>query len=327
MQEIWVDRKNYRHTKIIEKPLPEVGDGEILLKVDKYGLTANNVSYALSGDMIGYWDYFPVITDDDVNWGKVPVWGVADIVQSNCDGVEAGERIYGFFPMATHVVMKPGKIKEQSFIDAAEHRQGLPGLYNGYNRTQSEPEFYQSLETERCLLFPLFITGYVLADLLADNQYWDARQVLIGSVSSKTGFIMAAFLKSETDFNGKIIGLTSAANKIFVESLGDCDQVVTYGDEAKIEKNIPSIYADMSGNGELRRILHNQLGENMVRSIGVGATHWEEERSGGDMPGAKPEFFSHQPKLAKEMKNGDQASCSKKLTQHVPGWRPELRNL
>ena len=143
MQEIWVDRKNYRHTKIIEKPLPEVGDGEILLKVDKYGLTANNVSYALSGDMIGYWDYFPVITDDDVNWGKVPVWGVADIVQSNCDGVEAGERIYGFFPMATHVVMKPGKIKEQSFIDAAEHRQGLLGLYNGYNRTQSEPEFYQ----------------------------------------------------------------------------------------------------------------------------------------------------------------------------------------
>lgn len=291
LQEIWVDRENYRNTKIVETDNAPLKDGEIRVALDQYGLTANNVSYAVSGDMIGYWNYYPVQSDDGVNWGKVPVWGLADVVESQCEGIEVGERIYGFFPMATHIIMTPGKIKAGSFVDVAAHRQALPELYNGYNRTQGEPDFYKTLEVERCLLFPLFVTGYVLADFLADNDYWGAEQVLIGSVSSKTGFGMAAFLKSETDFSGQIIGLTSPGNVAFVEGLGDCRQIVTYGNEGDIDTSKKSVYVDMSGNGELRNKLHNMLGENMVRSIGVGATHWEERRGGGEMPGAKPEFF------------------------------------
>lgn len=299
MRELWIDRDNYRNTKISELDSPALEDGEIRVVVDKYGLTANNVSYAVSGDMIGYWKYYPVASGDETNWGKVPVWGMGDIVESKCDGIEVGERIYGFLPMANEIIMTPGKIKDLSFVDMAKHRQPLPEFYNGYNRTKSEPELYKRLETERCLLFPLFMTGYILADFLEDNKYWDADQVLIGSVSSKTGFGMAAFLNSETDFGGKIIGLTSPRNKDFVEELGDCHQVVTYGSEAEIDPSKKSVYVDMSGNGDLRRRLHNHLGDNMVRSIGVGATHWEERRSGGDMPGAKPEFFFAPAQIAK----------------------------
>lgn len=303
MQELLVDRDNYRNTKIVEKDSRPLADGEVRVAVDKYGLTANNVSYAVSGDMIGYWNYYPVESDDAVNWGKVPVWGMADIVESKCDGIEAGERIYGFLPMASEVIMRPGKLKEASFVDMAEHRQPLPELYNGYNRTKGEPALYKTLENERCLLFPLFVTGYVLADFLEDNDYWGAEQVLIGSVSSKTGFGMAAFVNSETDFGGKIIGLTSPRNEAFVKRLGDCHQVVTYGNESEIDPSKKSVYVDMSGNGELRNTLHHHLGENMVRSIGVGATHWEERRSGGDMPGAKPEFFFAPAQIGKRNKD------------------------
>lgn len=291
MPEIWVDRENYRNTKIADTDDRVLADGEIRVALDKYGLTANNVSYAVSGDLIGYWNYYPVQSNDPINWGKVPVWGLADVIESKCDAVAVGERIYGFFPMATEIIMTPGRIKDGSFVDVMPHRQALPELYNGYQRTEAEPASYKALENERCLLFPLFMTGFVLADFLADNDYWGAEQVLIGSVSSKTGFGMAAFLKSEAKFDGQIVGLTSPGNKEFVEALGDCDQVVTYGNEAEIDASKKSVYVDMSGNGDLRNTLHNLLGENMVRSIGVGATHWEERRSGGDMPGAKPEFF------------------------------------
>jgi len=100
MQEIWVDRENFRKTKIVELAEPTLSDGEVLVSVDKFGLTANNVSYAVSGKSIGYWGYYPAKD----NWGKVPVWAMADIVESKCEGVVAGERIWGFFPMASHVV-------------------------------------------------------------------------------------------------------------------------------------------------------------------------------------------------------------------------------
>ena len=303
MQEIWVDRENYRHTEIVDIENAPLRKGQIRVALDKYGLTANNVSYAVSGNMIGYWKYYPVKSDDGVNWGRVPVWGLADVVESECPGIKVGERIYGFFPMATQIIMEPGKITAGSFVDCAPHRQSLPELYNGYQRTEAEPAVYKALENERCLLFPLFMTGYVLADFLADNEYWGAEQVLIGSVSSKTGFGMAAFLKSETEFNGQIVGLTSPGNSEFVEALGDCDQVVTYGNERDIDTSKKSVYVDMSGNGELRNTLHNLLGENMVRSIGVGATHWEERRSGGDMPGAKPEFFFAPAQIGKRNKD------------------------
>ena len=291
MPEIWVDREDYRHTKVVDSANVPLEDGQIRVRLAKYGLTANNVSYAVSGDMIGYWKYYPVQSDDGVQWGKVPVWGLADVVESQTDDIAVGERIYGFFPMQTELVLTPGKIEPSRFTDITEHRRALPELYNGYNRTQAEPEFYRQLENERCLLFPLFATGYVLADYLADNEYFGVEQFLIGSVSSKTGLSLAAFLTSETNFSGQIVGLTSQGNQAFVESIGDCNQVVTYGNESEIDRDQKSVYVDMSGNGELRATLHEHLQDNMVRSISVGATHWEERRIASDLPGAKPEFF------------------------------------
>ena len=50
------------------------------MTIEKFGLTANNVSYAITGDSIGYWGYFPA----DDNWGKVPTWGFAHVIDSNC---------------------------------------------------------------------------------------------------------------------------------------------------------------------------------------------------------------------------------------------------
>jgi len=37
MQEIWVDRENFRKTKIVELAEPTLSDGEVLVSVDKIG--------------------------------------------------------------------------------------------------------------------------------------------------------------------------------------------------------------------------------------------------------------------------------------------------
>jgi hypothetical protein len=294
--ELWVTRNDLRQTKIVETEQEALEDGQIRVAIDKMGLTANNVSYAVSGEAIGYWKYFPA----EGEWGKVPGWAMGDVVESRSDAITSGERLYGFFPMVSEVVLQPGHVADDFFMDATPHRADLPALYNQYRRTHGEPDFLKSLEDERCLLFPLFVTSYVLYDYLIDSAFFGAKQIVVGSVSSKTGFGLAHLLKNDPRVSQKIVGLTSAANVEFVESLGCCDQIVTYGDEGEIDPELATAWVDMSGDGPLTGKLHHLLGGNMVESCIVGATHWEAERKRDkDLPGAKPSFFFAPGHIAK----------------------------
>ena len=291
--EIWVNRENYRETKIVEASTQSLADNQIRVRLEKFGLTSNNVSYAVSGDMIGYWKYYPA---EDL-WGRVPVWGIGEVIESGSDEIAVGERLYGFFPMASEVVLTPGNVKPGGFMDVTPHRLELPALYNQYRRTQADPEFLQQMEAERCLLFPLFVTSFVLYDYLVDNDYFGADQVIIGSVSSKTGFGLAELIKQ--DGANRVIGMTSAGNLSFVKSLNCCDQAFVYGNESDIDTSLRTAYVDMSGNAQLTEALHNLLGDNMVESCMVGATHWEKGGRAKDLPGAKPTFFFAPGQIAK----------------------------
>lgn len=285
--ELWVNRKDLRATKIVNDTTPQLAEGEVLVAIDKFALTANNVSYAVTGDIIGYWQFYPAEGD----WGKVPVWGCADVVESNCAELPAGERIYGFFPMSSHAVLRPGNITAEQFMDFAAHRKALPSLYNAYRRTRAEPKAVQDFENERCLLFPLFATSFLIYDYLQYNALFGASQILIGSVSSKTGFGLAKMLFDDPSIGATVIGITSAANREFVQSLGCCHATMVYGEEEQINAQLPTAYIDMSGDGRLTAALHHHLGDQMRASIMVGATHWDQQHKQEELPGAKPEFF------------------------------------
>jgi len=284
--ELWVDKSNFRNTRSVEAAQPRLGDGDVRVAIDKFAITSNNVGYAFSGEMIGYWRFFPT---GEEPWGKVTVWGMADVVESNSSEIDVGERLYGFFPMSSQVVLTPGRIKDEYFMDTASHRQELPALYNQYSRTKAEPAELQAIEDARCVFFPLFATGFVIADFLHDNAWFGANQILIGSVSSKTGYGLAKFLNAN-GYAGQVIGLTSAHNRAFVEALGLCDQVVTY-DSVDTLADVASVYVDMSGDGPLRARLHHHLGDNMVNSQIVGVTHWEAKPAEDNLPGSQPVFF------------------------------------
>ena len=289
LTEFWVNRSDYHHTKVVRGGIPKLLNGEILVAVAKFAMTANNVTYAASGDLFGYWQFYPTGEDP---WGKVTVWGIAEVVESRAEGIAVGERLYGFFPMASHVVMQPGELSERGFTDAMPHRAELPSLYNYYARTQSEPRELQQLEDQRCIFFPLFMTGYVIADLLADNDWFGVQQVVIGSASSKTGFSTAAFVRA-AGFQGAIVGLTSDQNVAFSRALGCYDSIVSYSEVGSVA-NALCAYIDIAGDVGVRSRLHHSLKENAAQTLLVGATHWDQfsqSLDGGSLPGSEPQVF------------------------------------
>lgn len=313
--EFWVEREQLRNVRLVTRELAGASAGEVIVAIDRFAVTANNVTYAVYGHSIGYWDFYPA----EGEWGKVPVWGCGTVISSCCEEVPVGERLWGFFPMASHARLTPGKVREDQFADMAAHRQGLPTLYNQYRRTRAEPAFLQARENERCLYFPLFVTSFLLADYLVDNNCFGSEQVLIGSASSKTGFGLAHMLHHHADVSATLIGLTSAGNRAFVQGLDCCDEVVVYGDEGRLDASRKTTFVDMSGDSRLTRALHYLLGDNMLASIMVGATHWEQGAATVELPGAQPAFFFAPDQIAKRDKEWGPGVLMQKAGQASAG--------
>src|SRR5262245_50578430 len=121
-------RANLRETALERGPRSdalELPPGDLLLRVDRFALTANNITYAVFGDAMAYWSFFP----SHDGWGRVPVWGFADVERSARAGLEPGERIYGYLPMSTHLRVRPERVTPRGFVDAAAHRAKLPPVY------------------------------------------------------------------------------------------------------------------------------------------------------------------------------------------------------
>ncbi len=294
-QRLLVNRANIAECRLAGQPLSALGDGDVLIRVDEFALTANNITYAFAGDTIGYWQFFP----EDAQWGVVPVWGFGTVIESRCAALPTGARLWGFLPMASHVVMRPQAVSARGFVDGATHRAALPAVYNRYALTANDPPALAAAADARSLLFPLLTTSWLIADYLADNALFGARQVIIGSASSKTGFGTAHFLRALVERPDAITGLTSPRNLAFTKGLGLFDQVVTYDAIAALDPTVPTAYVDMSGDGEVLSGVHRHFGTNIVASIGVGVTHWEAPRHRDALPGATPAFFFAPSQIAK----------------------------
>ena len=295
-----VQRTDFARSRIVESPLPEPAEGQILVRVDKFALTANNVTYALAGDALGYWKFFPA----EDPWGVVPVWGFGDVVATRIPGVAVGERLWGYWPMASHVVLTPAKVSRRGFHDAAPHRADLAGTYNFYARTNNDSAELTALEDQRAILFPLFATSYILSDYLADNSCFGARDVLISSMSSKTGMGLGKLLLGSGEGRPRVIGLTSPANVDYVKSLGVCDEVATYAEIPGLDGARSAVFVDMAGQGDVVAAVHARFGANLKASVAVGVTHWDTKRFSNQHGPATPHNFFFAPaQIAKRDKD------------------------
>lgn len=288
--------KKITEQKLVTVPASPLSAGQARLRIERFALTANNVTYAASGFAIGYWKFFPTAEAD---WGLVPVWGFAEVVESASDVAAVGERFYGFYPLASELVMEPVAHGGTAVRDVAAHRVDLPVVYNIYSRAAAAPK---GSDPYQALMQPLIATSYLLYDWLMDSDWFGAEQIVIGSASSKTGLGLTAFLAKHAGRPYKVVGLTSAGNADFVRELGFCDQVVTYGDVETLDQ-VKSVYVDMAGNGDVKQRLHARLEGVLNHSSAVGISHWDQFVPQADVAGPKPEFFFAPSQIEKRKKD------------------------
>lgn len=287
LEVVRTDLTNTRLVDLAEPADVALGDGEAIIRVDKFGLTANNITYGVAGDIIGYWQFFPAEGD----YGRIPVWGIGTVIDAGSTDLKVGAEYYGYFPMSSYVVVKPDHVTPRGFTDAADHRAPLPPAYNQYSLMTTENGFNRDQDSHRMVYYPLFITGFVLDDYLFDNDFFGADQVILSSASSKTSFSLAFLLKKNRDRH--VIGLTSSGNKDFVESMGIYDEVVTYDTIETLDATKKTAFVDMAGNRHVLEQLHHHFKDKMLCSCGVGITHWESRdgQAPDTLPGAKPTMF------------------------------------
>lgn len=319
MKEFQTSKSDITQTRLTDSQLDvsaPLAEGELLLEIDKFGFSANNVTYAAAGDQLGYWQFFPAGDNADDSWGIIPVWGFANIVQSNTEGVEVGERVFGYFPTGSHLKMQNVGVFQNRLVDGAEHRSRLPAGYNTYRRVDFEPGYDSSMDDYRMLLWPLYITSYCLWDSLQHKQWHGAKQVLIVSASSKTSIGLAYALAADENAPTSI-GLTSAGNQDWVQSLGIYDQTVSYDALERIDASKPSVIVDMSGNAGLLARISQHLDDNLAYCLNVGLTHWDEAGQDTGIPQEKREFFFAPSHIQMRMKEWGPAEFEKRSSGFV----------
>ena len=285
-----VDKTDLRHCAFVpgrHGPDTPLDAGQILVRVDRFGLTANNVTYGAVGDLVGYWGFFPAAD----GWGRIPVWGFADVAASRHPGITTGERLYGYFPMSTYALLQVDRVTPASFVDAAAHRAALPAFYNQYTRVAADPGYASEREGEIAIFRPLFGTGFLLDAFLAAEGLFGARDVVLSSASSKTALALAFLLTSARGQTCTVTGLTSAGNAAFVRGTGYYRRVVPYDDLASLSPDTPAVFVDFAGNARLVAAVHTRLGSTLRHSAQVGVTHWDRMGAAGELPGPAPVFF------------------------------------
>jgi Protein of unknown function (DUF2855) len=280
-------KANLTQAKIVDRPPPTLGADAVRLRVESFAVTANNVTYAVIGDMFGYWNFFPTGVEGE---GIVPMWGHAVVEASNHIDVSVGERLYGYLPMASHLDIVPGHISPGSLTDTTDHRQPMSVFYNQYSRLAADPEHDPAREDARMIFGPLFKTGFLIEAMMRRESWFGASQLIMTSASSKTSLALAHSVKERSP-HIKRIGLTSPANIDFVRSTGLYDHVLGYFAIEAIA-DMPSVSVDFAGNASVLRAVHAHLGEALKYSCTVGMTHVAERGGSGEpLPGPAPILF------------------------------------
>ena len=285
--QVHVSKTAIAEGELVSLPESPLAEGAIRLAIESFSVTANNVTYAAVGDGFGYWNFFPAPEGK----GIVPMWGHARVIESRCQEIAVGERVYGYLPMASHLDVVPGRISAHGFTDMSPHRQPMSPIYNQYSRLAADPEHDPAREGERMIFGPLFKTGFLIESFMRRENWFGAEVLVVTSASSKTAMGLASVAKHRSP-GVRRVGLTSAGNVGFVEQTGLYDEVIAYDAIADLPVR-PAVVVDFAGNAAVLRAVHRHYGAKLAYSCMVGATHVDARGQGGasDLPGPPPTLF------------------------------------
>ncbi len=222
-------------------------------------------------------------------WGRIPVWGYADVVASEHADIDTGERLFGYWPMSRYALLTPAQVDASTVVEGAPQRQQLNPFYNRYMRCAADPAYQADQEDWHSVFRPLGITGFLLDAFLGEHDFWGAQTVMLSSASSKTATCLAHFLHARGDC--EVLGLTSASNLEYVRNSGCYDRVLEYAEIESHPAETPTVFVDMAGDAEVLARVHEHFNTSLCKSITVGGTHWQAIAAPQALPGPEPEFF------------------------------------
>ena len=273
-----IDRDDIARAALVAEDESPLAPGEIEVRLDSFAMTANNVTYAALGKPVGlflngkgYWDFF---SPGGAGAGRLPVWGFATVERSAAEGVEVGEELYGYYPMASHVRLTPGRVNAGGFVDVAAHRAGMPAVYDHYARVSGLGDFVAGDRDWWPVFRPLYLTGWLIADQFEDEKDYGVEQVIVASASSKTAIGFAHAMKRRPK-RPKLVGLTSPRGRDFLADTGLYDELVLYDDVASLDTSIPAAFVDVAGDSAVTAALHRHCGDALKLNLIVGKAHWD----------------------------------------------------
>ena len=291
-----VNKYDLFETTFSEEKIPISKENEVILEIERYAFTSNNITYGVIGDTLGYWNFFPA----EEPFGIIPVWGFANVTSSNNEYILEGDRFYGYFPMSRYLKVIPKKGNDFGFVDDSNHRRKLPPVYNHYSKIIKHAD--ESLEYHP-LIKPLFLTSFLNYFFLQDEKFFDCDQIILTSASSKTALSLAFLLsKYKLKDNKKIIAITSEKNMQFVSEIKFYVIVLSYDNAEENLKRSKSVIVDFAGNSDYLKKLSDHLGDGLKHVSLIGLADWSSKTNFKIIPNSK--FFfapNHAEKRYREM--------------------------
>ena len=319
-----VARDDLQQCKTIETQLPDADalpDDALLVKVDRFAFTANNITYAVLGDQLKYWQLFPA----PQGFGNIPVWGFGDVIASKHPGIAEGERLFGYFPMATHLVIEAADVSKRGLRDAAAHRQGVAPVYNAYARVSGDPAFAGRQGDYQALLRPLFMLSFLVDDFLAENEFFGARSVMLSSrlqqdrVRPRASAAHAAqgHPGDRPDVGGER-ALSSIARLLRRDRDLRSRHLAAAGHAGRVRRH--------GRQQRLARALHRHFGDQMKYSGRIGLTHRSSSPDEPRLPGAKPIWFFAPDQIRKRAKEWGPGGIETRFGAAWSGFAPNSIN-
>ena len=171
--------------------------------------------------------------------------GFADVEASTHPEVAVGARLFGYLPMGTHLMIRPGGVDDQRLIDTADHRASLPIAYNTYRLVAGDPLYAPGHEdaqscSGRCS------SAFVLDRFLATNEDFGASTVGVHARRPRPPSPPRTALAERGAVT--VTGLTSPGNvDLGAVGTGHYDRVVAYEaiDTLPVED---AVYVDFAGD-------------------------------------------------------------------------------
>lgn len=240
-----IDRINLQSGRVLHDMSLQPFSARVL----QFALSANVVTYVLTGGRYGYWNIFPAQDP----WIIPPAWGEAEL--------DDGIAVYGLVPIGSHARLELDT-KRSGWLETSVDREAVDPGYNLYI-----PATGSSREREDTLLFrPLVVLGLVLARWLRDESWFGASSVLVTSASSKTALGYAMQHSDDLPLDA----LTSASNRAFVERTGQYRHTFTYLELPQC--NADTLVLDFAGDPALIRHVRD-CHDGRVKVVRIGVTH------------------------------------------------------